>query len=121
MDIKEALLQLNYAAENAHRRYLTFGYGHIMLYNEKAEEAADYVAAKYPKKISAYPLIEAEACGSDRKPKDVADDIIDRRSEWVAVCAKIEKIRFKAKHDLQKPQADIVEIVQKTIKDFEEI
>jgi len=120
MNITEATLQINYAAENAHRRHITFGFGHIMLYNEKAEEAADYIAAKYPTKLAGFPLIEAEATATDRSPKKVADGIIDRRAKWVAVCAKIEHVRLKGMKTLSE-SGNVSKIVEDTIKQLEKL
>jgi len=94
MNIKEATLQINYAAEAVHRKYLTLGFVQTMLYLEKAEQAADFVAAKYPKNISSFPLIEAEATATDQAANVVADNILARRAEWIAIAAKIENIRF---------------------------
>jgi len=94
MNIAEAILKINYAAEKAHSKYLTLGFGQMMLYLEKAEQAADFVAAKYPKKISRFPLIEAEATATNTPPNVIADNILARRAEWIAIAAKIENIRF---------------------------
>jgi len=94
MNIDEAILQINYAAEKAHRKYITLGFGQMMLYLEKAEQATDFVAANYPKNSSGFPLIEAEAKATNKSPKLVADNILLRRAEWITIAAKIESIRF---------------------------
>ncbi len=120
MNINEAILQINYAAENAHRRHITFGFGLMMLYNEKAEEAMDYVAAKYPKSLAGFPLIEAEATATDTPAKAVADNIIKCRSEWVTVSAKIEHIRLRGKKQLSE-SGNAQKIVKETIEKLDKL
>ncbi len=96
MNIKESIQLINYAAEQAHCRYITSGIGLTMVYQEKAEEAADFIAANYPNSISGYPLIKAEIDATGKSPAEVVDTIISKKAEWIARAAKIEKIRFGA-------------------------
>ena len=121
MDIDEAIIRLNYAAEAAHRKHLTFGYGHMAMYMEKAEEAADYVAANYPKNMGGYPLIEVEAKSMKKSQKDVADAIIRKRSIWIKSTTKIEKIRFSAKYKLENKKGVMETVLEKAIKDLDKI
>jgi hypothetical protein len=123
MNITEAFLQINYAVERAHGRYLTCGFGQIAVYQEKAEQAADYIAAKYPKNVAGYPLIQAEVHATNKCSKEVADSIIAAKSEFVALAAKIEEIRLGAKYKLRKEKTDaqIERIVKKTIEALDAI
>ena len=121
MNIKEAIQQINYAAENAHRRYLTFGYSFMLLYNEKIEEATDYIVDKYPKHLKKYPLIEAEAKATGKEPKEVADNIIEQRKKWINAAAKIEKLRFEGKTKISENPQDINKIVKEIIKKLDKI
>lgn len=123
MNITEAFLQINYAVNRAHGRYLTCGFGQIAVYQEKAEEAADYIAAKYPENMDAYPLIVAEMNATNRSAKRVADSIIKSKSRFIAIAAKIEEIRLGTKHKLRKEKTDaqIERIVKKAIKALDAI
>jgi len=96
LDKDEAIRLINYAAEQAHSRYITHGFGMLYMYQEKAEEAADFVAANYPKKISGFPFIKAEKDATGKPAKEIADNIISQKAKWIAAAAKIEKIRLGA-------------------------
>jgi len=123
MNITEAFLQINYAVERAHGRYLTCGFGQIAVYQEKAEEAADYVAAKYPEDLSGYPLIVAEMKATKKSSKQVADNILKCKGRFITIAAKIEEIRLHAKHKLRKERpGDVIErITKKAIKALDAI
>lgn len=91
------------AAENARLRHITPGAGQAMAYQEKAEEAADYIAAGYPAATGSpptydgYPFITAEVNATGKTSTEAADDIISQRSAWVTVGAQIEQERLGGK------------------------
>ena len=121
MNIAEALQQINYAVDRAHSRHITVGFGQIMVYNEKAEEAADYVAAKYPENLSGFPLIAVEVAVTDKAAKEVADDIISSRSKWLSLSTEIEKVRLRGKYQIRTSDANIEMVVEETIKALDAI
>lgn len=121
MNIKEALQQINYAASKAHSKHIAFGFGQMMVYQEKADEATDYIAGKYPASLAGYPLIEAEVNATRKSGKQVADGIITRRAQWLARAAKIEEIRLMCKGLLKIKNIDVEEIVKKGILELDAI
>jgi hypothetical protein len=121
MNTTEALQQINYAASKAHSKHIAFGFGQMMVYQEKADEAMDFVAAKYPHSLSGYPLIEAEVVATRKSAKEVADGIINKRGEWLTTAAKIEKTRLMAKGLIKAKNANIDEIVKKLVQELDAI
>lgn len=121
MNIKEAKLLINYAAERAHKKHITSGFGMTMVYQEKSDEAADFIAANYPKKLTGFPLIQAEVTATKKTAKQVADNIITQKSKWIKVAAKIEKIRLKAIADLEKSNIHLDENVKLIISSIDKI
>ncbi len=106
MKIKEALLQLGYAVDRAHKKHITYGFGQAMVYQEKADEATDYLAAGYPENISGYPLLNAEKEATGKSVIQVADGIIAKKSKWISTATKIEKIRLTAITKFKIPNAN---------------
>jgi len=96
---------LSDAADQAHDRYL--GTDNVVLYNERVEEASDYVAANYPKSLKSYPLIKAETDALGKSAKKTADDIISHKSKWVTAAAKIEKIHLETNVNIEKAIKDL--------------
>ena len=94
---REAYYMIDAAAENARLRYITGGAGQAQTYQEKSEEAADYVAAGYPADTSNYPFVQADANAYGSTPTDAADYILLKRSEWVTLGAAIEELRLGGK------------------------
>ena len=94
---QEAYYMIDAAAENARLRYITGGAGQAQTYQEKSEEAADYVAAGYPADTSNYPFVQADANAYGSTPTDAADYILLKRSEWVTLGAAIEELRLGGK------------------------
>ena len=97
---QQAKLIIDEAAERARLRYITGGAGQAMAYQEKGEEAADYIAAGYPADLSSYPFIEAETIATGKTATQAADDIIDQKSAWITVGSHIEKVRLGGKKDV---------------------
>lgn len=88
-----AIRVINKEAEHARARHITLGAGQSQVYLEKAEEAADFIAAGYPN-TNGYPYIEAEVEATGQSPQEVADNIINAKGKWQAISAQIEKARI---------------------------
>lgn len=96
--IKEnAKAAVDAAAESVRTKYITPGAGQAMTYAEKSDEAADFVAANYPSDLSMYPFIQAEVNATGKTASAAADDILARKSAWIAVGAAIEEARLAGK------------------------
>lgn len=94
-DYAKSLIDMQ--AEQARLRYVTGGAGQAMAYQEKADEASDYVAAGYPVDLSSYPFIQAEINATGKTKEAAADDILTQRSAWITVGASIEEERLGGK------------------------
>lgn len=92
-----AFNRIDQSAERARLRYITGGIGQALVYQEKAEQAVDYIAAGYPSDLSSYPYLRAEATATGKNSTQIADDILTQRSLWIAVGAQIEEERLKGK------------------------
>jgi len=88
------------SAEAARSRYLTWGAGQAMTYQEKSDEATDYVASGYPADLSSFPFIQAEVNATGKTATQTADDILTQRSAWIAVGAQIEEARLGGKANI---------------------
>jgi len=92
-----ALNRIDQSAERARLRHVTGGIGQALVYQEKAEQAVDYITAGYPSDLSAYPYLQAEANATGKDSTQIADDILTQRSMWIAVGAQIEEERLRGK------------------------
>ena len=101
-------------AGEVRRKFITSAPGQEMTYQEKAEQAADYVAASYPADTSNYPFIQAEINATGKTKEQAADDILTQRAAWIAVGATIEEHRLAGKKQVD--EATTVEDI-KTITD----
>lgn len=92
--------EIDRAAETARARYITLGSGQAMSYQEKGEEAADYVAAGYPVIASPvdYPFVYADSIAFGITPQEAADAILAQKAAWVAIGAQIEQERLGGKN-----------------------
>ena len=70
-----------------------------MVYQEKAEEAADYVAAGYPTigSPNEYPFVHADSIAFGITHQAAADAIVAQKAVWVSVGAQIEQERLGGK------------------------
>lgn len=85
-------------AETSRQRFISPGAGQIATYQEKSEEAIEFVAAGYPvEQLSNYPFIQAEVVAMGLTPQEVADGILTARSLWITAGAAIEGIRLATK------------------------
>ena len=94
---EEAYRQIDKQSERTRQKYITAGAGQAMIYQEKGDEAADYITAGYPVSLVGYPLIQAEVNATGKTATDAADDIISMRTAWIVVGAQIEEIRLTGK------------------------
>lgn len=88
-------------AERARLRHITTGSGQAMVYQEKGDQALDFVAAGYPSTLTDYPLIDAEVNATGKSPQQAADDILTKRSQWIHVGAQIEEYRLSGKQQVE--------------------
>jgi hypothetical protein len=97
-------------------KFITSVPGQEMTYQEKAEEATDYVAAGYPADLSGYPFVAAEATATGATATEVADAIIAQRSAWVVIGAEIEQYRIGGKFQVEnaESQTEVDGIVNST-------
>lgn len=91
-----ALIVDDYAG-TTRSRFITVAPGQEMTYQEKAEEAADYVTAGYPADTSNFPFVAAEIAATGKPKEQAADDILAQKSAWIVVGAQIERIRLGGK------------------------
>jgi hypothetical protein len=96
-----AFNRIDQSAERARLRHITGGIGQALVYQEKAEQAVDYITAGYPSDLSSYPYLQAEAIATSKDSKQIADDILAERSKWIAVGADIEAERLRGKKNVR--------------------
>jgi hypothetical protein len=94
---EEAKLSVDNMAEATRLKYVTAGSTQAMTYQEKGDEAADYVAAGYPVDLSSYPFIQAEASATGNTATQAADNILAQKSAWIAIGAAVEEVRIGGK------------------------
>lgn len=96
-------------SELQHRKYITSGLGQSLVYQEKSEEAIDFLASGSPKNLAPYPFIQAEMNATNQNSTDVAKKILNAKSLWIKKGSAIEEYRIKAKIDI-KNSTSIIEI-----------
>lgn len=87
-------------AERSRMQLITPGYGQMLIYQEKCEEAVDYIAAGCPQDLSQYPLILCEVNATNKTGQQTAEDIIAAKSSWITQAANIEQVRLGAKKQI---------------------
>jgi len=93
-----AKLHIDVLAELSRQRFISPGAGQVATYQEKAEQAVDFVAAGYPEAdIANYPFIHAEVQALGGNGRQAADGILVARSLWIMAGAAVERIRLGAK------------------------
>lgn len=121
MNITEAIRGINLLVRKTHDKQLTMGFGQMLVYKEKVDEAIDYVIAGYPNELNDYPLIQAESLAVHKPANIIADNILIKKSQWIAKCVQIESIKFSAKYQMKQPDADIAIIYNETITALNQI
>lgn len=94
---RNACNSIDTRAEQVRQRYITVGDGQAQTYIEKANEAADFAAAGYPSDLSNYPFIQADVDAYQITAKEVADNILAKRSEWIHIGSQVERERLMGK------------------------
>ncbi|MEM4258035.1 MAG: hypothetical protein QXL17_02645 [Candidatus Thermoplasmatota archaeon] len=97
-----ALAEIDITAGTIRLKYITEVYGQEQVYIEKANEALDYVIDNCPIDLTFYPFIAAEVDATGMHPRDVANNILQQRSEWIKHMVKIERVRLKGKSEIRK-------------------
>ena len=105
MNYYDALRKINYLCMQKHNELITNGFGHILVYQEKIDEATDFMIDKRKKNNKTtkhYPFLEKEAKATNKSIEEVAEIIIQKRKEWIKKASDIEYLRLKAKEKLSK-------------------
>jgi hypothetical protein len=98
--VKESLKSIiDVGAEAERLKYITPGAGQAMTYQQKADEAARYLAASAPK-ASDYPLLSAEAGITAADIAGVAQVVSAAFAQWQAIGGAIEAVRLGAKKSI---------------------
>lgn len=116
-----AQYQIDAISETQRLKYITSGYGQTLTYQEKAEEASDYIVAGSPVDLTPYPFIQAEANATGKDATTAANDILVAQSLWISKGSSIEEKRIKAKIDIDNAITldDITNIVTLAISSIE--
>jgi hypothetical protein len=97
---RAAIASINTVAEQVRVESLTCTSTQLMVYQEKTEQAMDYISDNFPANLDAYPLIKAEVLALGSNPKDVATTILASRGKWIQLAAQVEFLRLKAKKEI---------------------
>jgi len=92
-----AKAEVDAAASEVRARYVTQGLLQQQVYDIKSVEAEAYIAAGYPAKTSAYPVISGEAAITGQTVKQLADLIVATKSAWLSIAGNIEGERIAGK------------------------
>ena len=110
-------------AENVRMQFITPGFGQMMVYKEKYEQATDFVLNDYPSEVEQYPHILAEVKATNRSPKEIAHKILQKQSLWISKSAQIEEIRLKSKIDIENAQSkeEIDQLVMQAVRNLKSL
>lgn len=98
---KSAICTLIQAVQTAHDKYATSGSGMSMVYYEKVSEATDFAAGGYKEmSLHDYPLLSVEVEITGKRARDVAEAILNKRAQWIAKAAEIERVRLDCKKQI---------------------
>ena len=97
----DAKQKIDEVSSQIRTKYVTDVPGQEALYAEKVEEATDFISEGYKSDLNTFPLIHAEVKATELTPKQVADGIIKKKSEWIHANAKIEEHRLRAKRVIE--------------------
>lgn len=99
--LKETIKQyIDQTAGASRKKSSSSVYGQDDIYREKYEQAVEFIAGGCPSDTSIYPFIEAESKVTNKTPNQVAEEIIQKRSEWMDKMVSIEEIRLKGKFEV---------------------
>lgn len=82
-------------------KYITTIPGQAEVYQEKYDQAVDYITNNYPVDTSPYPMIQAEANATGYTPTQSADAIVAQRSTWLGNMSSIEEERRRGKVNIE--------------------
>lgn len=85
------------AASAARKKLMPDEYGQMELYREKYEQAIDFLSSTDQVNYNDYPLILIEAKIQDVPLKNIAENVIRRRSTWISKLTQIEELRLYGK------------------------
>jgi hypothetical protein len=98
---EEAARAIDIAAGHARVKHITDIPGQAEVYREKYEQALDFLSTTKPVRYHEYPLLEIEREILLVPMKDIAENVVKRRSEWMTKISAIESVRLSGKHNLQ--------------------
>lgn len=87
-------------SEQQRQQYITSGSGQSLTYQEKSEEASDFISAGSPADLTPYPFIQAEVNATGKTATTASNDILTSQSLWITKGALIEEYRIKSKMDI---------------------
>lgn len=93
----EARKAIECAATKARKAHMPDEYGQVELYREKYEQAVDFLSSQDVVHYPDYPLLHIESRILNIPMKDIAENIIKRRSEWISKMIEIEELRLYGK------------------------
>lgn len=97
---RESLKRIDSAAEAVRLKFITPGAGQAMVYQRKVQEAETLALDNNPD-ADHYPLLAAEIGITGETLQEVAETVLAKRDQWLAVAALIERTRLLAKADIQ--------------------
>jgi hypothetical protein len=92
---RAACAEVNRAAGECRKRFLSGGFGQVDTYAEKAQQAMSWAASDF--QGAPPPYVAVEAADFDLDPIDVAKDIMAAQAMWAVLGPRIEAIRRRYK------------------------
>lgn len=86
--------QLNIAVESKRATFTTSGAVQAMVYQEKVEQATDFLVNG--DSLEKYPLLSVEVKATGKSAKIIANNILDQRGDWLKKISATEGIRLIA-------------------------
>lgn len=97
---QEAQAAIDVAAGLARKRFITDIPGQAEVYREKYEQALDFLSCPGQVRYADYPLLEVDCKILDIPMKDIADNVVKRRSNWLTNMTAIESLRLSGKYNV---------------------
>ena len=113
---ENALNDIDQAAENVRKSFITALPGQMLSYSIKEAEARQFIADNRPTDISDYKMLTAESKGRKIDISELADIIIAKADEWILITANIESIRLQYKDlikslNIEKVSIDDIKVI----------
>lgn len=93
----DARVAIETSARHARQTHMPDEYGQSELYREKYEQAIDFLSSQEIVQYTDYPLLHIESKILEVSMKNIAENIIKRRSEWISKITAIEELRLYGK------------------------